>query len=84
MQSAQDEPGDVKGENGQVLCDEVEVLSGLHQGEQVVLPVGSSGTGRPKLSGCNLPQPSRRRRPVMSEQSGMPRSSTSTASRIAS
>ena len=30
--------GDVTDENGQVLHDQVEVLSGLPQGEQVVLP----------------------------------------------
>ena len=33
--------GDVQDENGQVLRDQVEVLSGLRQGEQVVLPAGS-------------------------------------------
>ena len=33
--------GDVKDESGQVLRDQVEVLSGLRQGEQVVLPAGS-------------------------------------------
>ena len=33
--------GDVKDENGQMLRDQVEVLSGLRQGEQVVLPAGS-------------------------------------------
>jgi len=34
--------GDVKDESGLVLCDQVEVLSGLRQGEQVVLPAGSA------------------------------------------
>ena len=33
--------GDVKHENGLVLADQVEVLSGLSQGEQVVLPAGA-------------------------------------------
>ena len=33
--------GDVTGDDGQVLRDQVEVLSGLRTGEQVVLPAGS-------------------------------------------
>ncbi|MEI8374623.1 MAG: efflux RND transporter periplasmic adaptor subunit [Planctomycetota bacterium] len=33
--------GDIQDEGGQVLRDQVEVLSGLRQGEQVVLPAGS-------------------------------------------
>ena len=33
--------GDITDENGQLLRDQVEVLSGLRQPEQVVLPAGS-------------------------------------------
>ena len=47
--------GDVKDASGQVLRDQVEVLSGLRQGEQVVLPAGSKpDAAGPKLSGCAL------------------------------
>jgi RND family efflux transporter MFP subunit len=47
--------GDVKGENGQVLRDQVEVLSGLHQGEQVVLPAGSKP--EPAAPSCPVATP---------------------------
>jgi RND family efflux transporter MFP subunit len=42
--------GDVKAEGGQVLRDQVEVLSGLRQGEQVVLPTDAQLT--PAASGA--------------------------------
>jgi membrane fusion protein, multidrug efflux system len=43
--------GDVKDESGQLLRDQIEVLSGLHQGEQVVLPAGS----KPEAAAPNCP-----------------------------
>ncbi len=43
--------GDVTDQGGQVLHDQVEVLSGLRKEEQVVLPVGPpAGAGRPAFS----------------------------------
>jgi RND family efflux transporter MFP subunit len=51
--------GDVKGEKGMVLRDQVEVLSGLQKDEQVVLPAGSKP--EPIAANCpdsSSPQPS--------------------------
>jgi hypothetical protein len=41
----------VKDESGQLLHDQIEVLSGLRQGEQVVLPAGS----KPEAAAPNCP-----------------------------
>ena len=65
--------GDVKDENGLVLRDQVEVLSGLRRGEQVVLPAGS----KPSIRRAELPDfrflhRHHRRRPAMSDHSGIP------------
>jgi membrane fusion protein, multidrug efflux system len=45
--------GDVKDDSGQALYDQIEVLSGLRQGEQVVLPAGSKPV--PTAPNCPLP-----------------------------
>ena len=75
--------GDVKDEKGQLLRDQVEVLSGLREGEEVVLPAGSQP--QPPQPTCPVPTPERRRRgrPAMSEHSAAGQEG-STASRTGS